>query len=263
MFQDSADETQKRLEALVRSVEETMGERVDELFLAMRRDYCSVLGGGNEVPGEILPKAQRIMRKEVMGIIKGVENMFKKVMGADVDEEFQRQSRSAKAEDESDGHARVSPERGVSPSLSDASRHGFIAMGGPRANNHPRSGSSDTPNEPIGLKMETSSGRNSSTGEVSGISERAESPQISAKESDEAADVEKHEASLSSEHDASDSEEHGLHSGRDYAGYRRNQGLRMEDSDEEDRYQSSLSDPMAQDDSSSADQQPDSDDASY
>lgn len=87
MFQDSADEVQQRLQALVRSVEEIMNQRVDEVFVAMRQDYRSVLGGNENVEGEVLPRAQRIMRKEVMKIIEGVEQMFNKVIGvADNDE---------------------------------------------------------------------------------------------------------------------------------------------------------------------------------
>lgn len=86
MFQESADEVRNRLKSLVQDVEETMSNRVDEVFIAMRRDYRSVLGGGDDVQGQVLPKAQRIMRKEVNGVIDGVEEIFKKVMDADADE---------------------------------------------------------------------------------------------------------------------------------------------------------------------------------
>lgn len=104
MFQESADEVQNRLEALVRSVEETMSQRTDEVFLAMRGDYRSVLGGSENVDGEVLPKAQRIMRKEVMSIIEGVEKMFKKVIGsADEDEELTLNVKDEDVSDEEGG----------------------------------------------------------------------------------------------------------------------------------------------------------------
>lgn len=83
MFQESADEVRNRLKTLVQDVEETMSNRVDEVFIAMRRDYRSVLGGGDDVQGQVLPKAQRIMRKEVSGVIDGVEEIFKNMMDAD------------------------------------------------------------------------------------------------------------------------------------------------------------------------------------
>ena len=87
MFQQSADEVQHRLETLVQSVEETMGQRTDEIFIAMRGDYRSVLGGSENVDGEVLPKAQRIMRKEIMRTIEGVEKMFRKGVDSVDDEE--------------------------------------------------------------------------------------------------------------------------------------------------------------------------------
>lgn len=86
MFQESANEVAKRLTKLVRSVEETMSNRVDEVFLGMRRDYRSVLGGGEDVQGQVLPKVQRLMRKEILKTIEGVEAYFMKVMDGDADE---------------------------------------------------------------------------------------------------------------------------------------------------------------------------------
>ena len=86
MFQQSIDEVQHRLETLVQSVEKTMSQRTDEIFIAMRGDYRSVLGGNENVDGEILPKTQRIMQKEIMRTIEGVEKMFNKVVDS-VDEE--------------------------------------------------------------------------------------------------------------------------------------------------------------------------------
>lgn len=85
MFQESADEVQKRLKKLVQSVEETMSNRVDEVFIAMRRDYRSVLGGEEVAQGQVLPKAQRLMRKEVLRIIETVESLFQKVVDGEAE----------------------------------------------------------------------------------------------------------------------------------------------------------------------------------
>lgn len=85
MFQESADEVQKRLKKLVQGVEETMSNRVDEVFIAMRRDYRSVLGGEEVAQGQVLPKAQRLMRKEVLRIIETVESLFQKVVDGEVE----------------------------------------------------------------------------------------------------------------------------------------------------------------------------------
>ena len=86
MFGESAEAAQKRLEALVKQVEAMMSERVMEVFVAMRRDYRSVLGGAEESQGELLPKAQRLMRKEIIRILEDIERMFTAVLDGKVGE---------------------------------------------------------------------------------------------------------------------------------------------------------------------------------
>lgn len=86
MFFESAEAAQKRLEALVKQVEAMMSERVMEVFFAMRRDYRSVLGGAEESQGELLPKAERLMRKEVIRILEDIERMFTDVLDGKVGE---------------------------------------------------------------------------------------------------------------------------------------------------------------------------------
>lgn len=86
MFVESAEAAQKRLEALVKQVEAMMSERVMEVFVAMRRDYRSVLGGAEETQGELLPKAERLMRKELIRILEDIERMFTDVLDGKVEE---------------------------------------------------------------------------------------------------------------------------------------------------------------------------------
>ena len=81
-----------------------MNDKADEVYIAMRRDYNSVLGGG-EVPqnGELLPKTQRLGRKEVMGIIDGVERIFSKIAGLEIkDEDDEEDRKVANGSDEED-----------------------------------------------------------------------------------------------------------------------------------------------------------------
>lgn len=104
MFQESAEEAQERLEVLVKRAQEIMCERVDEVFRAMRRDYRSVLGGGEDTQGELLPKAQRLMRKEVMKVLEDIEGMFKDVLEGkreDIDQDHtgSSQAEAVKAEE--------------------------------------------------------------------------------------------------------------------------------------------------------------------
>lgn len=108
MFQESASEVQKRLQHMVRGVEETMSNRVDEVFLAMRRDYRSVLGGGEDAQRQVLPKVQRLMRKEVISIIEGVESIFQKVMDGGqtgYDEEGEDESRKMENAGDEETHS--------------------------------------------------------------------------------------------------------------------------------------------------------------
>ena len=85
MFQSSANEVRNLLKQMVKTLQETLDEKADEIFLAVRRDYRSVLGGSDLPQGEILPKAQRLMRKEVMGKIEKVEKTFRRVAGLEVE----------------------------------------------------------------------------------------------------------------------------------------------------------------------------------
>ena len=87
MFQQSTDEVRSRLSQAVRSVEESMLNRADEVFVAMSRDYRSVLGGRDVSQGDIMPKWQRIMQKDVMSIIESAETIFKKAAGIYIQEE--------------------------------------------------------------------------------------------------------------------------------------------------------------------------------
>lgn len=88
MFKSSAENVESRLSVMLKELEVHMNDKADEVYIAMRRDYNSVLGGG-DVPqnGEILPKTQRLVRKEMMRIIDGVEKIFRKIAGLEVKDE--------------------------------------------------------------------------------------------------------------------------------------------------------------------------------
>lgn len=88
MFQSSAENVESRLSVMLKELEVYMNDKADEVYIAMRRDYNSVLGGG-DVPqnGEILPKTQRLVRKEMMRIIDGVEKIFREIAGLEVKDE--------------------------------------------------------------------------------------------------------------------------------------------------------------------------------
>lgn len=103
MFQESADEVRRQLHILVSESEGLLSEKTDEVFLQVKRDYRSVLGGGEQPKeGEILPKAQRQVRKETMRSIESVERMMRRVVGLEVDE-----TEDEAASEEGDSHEKV------------------------------------------------------------------------------------------------------------------------------------------------------------
>ena len=87
MFELSTEEIKYRLTALVRSVEEAMINKADEVFIQMSRDYRAVLVGGDVLQGECMPKWQRTMRQEVMEVINGCEKVFKQIVGIEEKDE--------------------------------------------------------------------------------------------------------------------------------------------------------------------------------
>ena len=88
MFKRSADQVRDRHKGLTEEVKGDLDDKVDEIFIQMRRDYRSVLGGG-DVPqdGQLLPKAQRLVRKEILRLIEGVEQKFNRVAGLEVEDD--------------------------------------------------------------------------------------------------------------------------------------------------------------------------------
>ena len=86
MFEASADKVKNSLEGLIKIVEEQLSEKTDEVFVSMRRDYRAVLGAGEVKEGEILPRPQRLCRKEIKGVIEGVQKVFEKVVNGELDE---------------------------------------------------------------------------------------------------------------------------------------------------------------------------------
>ena len=76
MFPHSCEEVRTKLKAMLRQVEELMGNKADEVFVAISRDYRSVLGGSDAPQGEMMPRWQRTMRKEVKTVINRAEKIL-------------------------------------------------------------------------------------------------------------------------------------------------------------------------------------------
>ncbi|KAL8688345.1 MAG: hypothetical protein Q9224_004906 [Gallowayella concinna] len=86
MFQESAEEVKRQLQAMVNDIEETLADKMDEVFIQIKRDYRAVLGGGDVPEGEVLPRVQRLVRKDIKKTIDGVERMLRIVVGLEVED---------------------------------------------------------------------------------------------------------------------------------------------------------------------------------
>ncbi|KAL8853712.1 MAG: hypothetical protein Q9221_001523 [Calogaya cf. arnoldii] len=104
MFKASADEVRKQLQAMVKDAEETLADKTDEVFIQIKRDYRTVLGGEDVPQGEVIPRVQRLVRKEIKKTIEGVERMMNIVLGHEVED------LPDPIEDEDERDAKIEPE---------------------------------------------------------------------------------------------------------------------------------------------------------
>lgn len=103
MFKDSADNVRSRLKEMLKHAESLLGDKTDDVFVQIKRDYRSIIGNGDmDQEGQILPREQRLARKEVMRVIEGVEKAFVKVAGLKTGEQGIK-SESKDATPHSDG----------------------------------------------------------------------------------------------------------------------------------------------------------------
>ena len=88
MFQHSAENVRKKLVALIAEVEELMKDKADEVFVNIKRDYRVGLGGYDvRQDGDILPRTQRTLRKEIKCILNGAEEAFMGALDVRVEED--------------------------------------------------------------------------------------------------------------------------------------------------------------------------------
>ena len=100
MFERSAENVENRLRKLIQDVESMMAEKADEVFVYLKRDYRAALGDVDAgQAGELLPREQRQVRREIMRMIDWVENTFRKVAGLPIREDIDRDDEGSEQED--------------------------------------------------------------------------------------------------------------------------------------------------------------------
>ena len=101
---------------MVKEAEESTADKTDEVFVQIARDYRSVLGGQDpkqQQQGEVLPRVQRLVRKEIRKLIGGVERRMKRAIGIEVEDEDEEEVESEADESEKESEKKIEDEASV------------------------------------------------------------------------------------------------------------------------------------------------------
>lgn len=90
MFHDATLTVQRHLDLMCKALEDLMEEKADEIFIAMKRDYQRALGGGLQThfdQAAVLPKSERVLRAEVMELLKTIDAQFEPISRGEINED--------------------------------------------------------------------------------------------------------------------------------------------------------------------------------
>ncbi|KAF2471415.1 uncharacterized protein BDR25DRAFT_223354 [Lindgomyces ingoldianus] len=94
MFKDATQTVQGRLNDMCKTLEETMAEKAEEIFLSMRQDYMNIIGGANISQDKLIPRAERAMRADILSILLGVDEQFKAIANGEIEDKAEEQTAS-------------------------------------------------------------------------------------------------------------------------------------------------------------------------
>lgn len=80
MFEESTRTVRSLLGELVRTIKTSTMHDIDEMYVCLRRDVLSAVGGDHQQYGNIMPKEQRMLRQAVIELIGGTEDVFQRVI---------------------------------------------------------------------------------------------------------------------------------------------------------------------------------------
>lgn len=81
MFQKTAEDIRSQLLQLINDQQNFLSDKIDEVFITVRRDYRTALGIDQSNQEQLIPETQRLIRQDVLTIIESVENIFRRVAG--------------------------------------------------------------------------------------------------------------------------------------------------------------------------------------
>ena len=87
IFSDCVNHVRGLIKKLLNEVKEMLLTRMDGIYVAVEREYSSVVVGQQATAGG-LPREERIMRKALLEILNGAEMMFKRAVGLEPEDEL-------------------------------------------------------------------------------------------------------------------------------------------------------------------------------
>ena len=93
MFTEATSTVQKHLNVMCRTLMEKMENKADEIFISMRHDYMTVLGGVKADQTAIVSKEERTLRAEIKALLQGVDEQFRRVVHGDVEDQIDEETK--------------------------------------------------------------------------------------------------------------------------------------------------------------------------
>jgi hypothetical protein len=107
MYDDSTEGVQELLATMLNEAKKSLMDKMDEVFLAVKRDYIGVVVGQDDTKyADLLPRGQRLMRKAVLDIVDGAELAFRRVFGLKSEEESEHEDEGPQSSQDP-GNARL------------------------------------------------------------------------------------------------------------------------------------------------------------
>ena len=84
MFNEATMTVKRHLDAMCRSLQETMELRADEIYIKMKADYMQVLGGVQINQEAVMSREERAMRTAIMAKLRAVDPQFEPIAKGDI-----------------------------------------------------------------------------------------------------------------------------------------------------------------------------------
>jgi hypothetical protein len=102
MFNDCVNHVRSLIDKLLKGTREQLLEKVDAVYLAIEREYTSVVIGQDTGSSGALPREQRVLRKNVLEIVDSADLKFQQAVGLAPPDEDGKDEKESSAEPDED-----------------------------------------------------------------------------------------------------------------------------------------------------------------